>query len=384
MSKMHRAFERDGGLCVKREDVEKMFASVKLDSGPGHPWILLGSTKKHIIENFKELLIDSTIETIEKWSLTPRGSLAEDPVELVRQGFAAPLRTFVKNEPHGRDKIESGRVRLILTVPIHMVLAEMLIFGPQNLEEIAHWDEIPSKPGMSLAEPKQIAKIWDDVQKHMENGVSEADVSGFDWCLTDEMFKLDAKRRVELIEGGATEAFKNAVFNHHHVICRSVIALSDGRMYKQLTPGIMKSGSYCTSSSNSFIRVMLAHAIGSTWCIAMGDDSLEATVENAEEKYGRLGIKIKYITKVVRAFEFCSHTFIDGTAWPAKPGKMFYNILNQRGPENHIFQCYQQWCFEMGEHPDFDLWDEALSRSGWGAQRFAKQTNNVSQKQTQW
>jgi len=359
-------------VAVTEEMVRACFPAMKRDSGPGHPWVGLASTKGGIIDRFSVLLVQAVMETLDLWGNTQVGALPQDPVELCKLGAASPIRVFVKNEPHDKTKISTGKVRLIAMVPIHMVIAEMLICSTQNLKEIAHWDQIPSKPGLGLAEDSQIRKIWDEVVPHLTHGVSEADVSGFDFCLSEEMFIHDATRRVDLIEGGASQSLTNAVYNMHHVLTRSVFALSDGRMYAQETPGIMKSGRYVTSATNSFIRVMLGRAIGADWVVAMGDDSLESTVDDAVQKYEQLGIRIKFYRNVETDFEFCSHTFIDGVAWPAKPGKMFFNLLNQKGDWKHCCEQFQQWFFEMRHHPDVDHWVSALERSGWATQNKGK------------
>jgi len=344
-----------------------------MDSGPGHPWVGLGKTKGEIIDRYGDLLAESVIDVLQKWGDTPRGSLPQDPVELIKLGLSSPMRAFVKQEPHAADKVTTGRLRLIIMVPVHLVLAEMLIFGTQNNEEIAHWASTPSKPGFGLSEDHQVATIWNEVESRPEE-LAEADVSGFDFSLCEEFFLCDANRRVRLAGAPLDSVFANAVYNAHHVMCRAVYTLSDGRMFKQLTPGVMKSGRYVTSSTNSFIRVMLARAIGSSWCIAMGDDSLEAVIADAISKYKRLGLHIKFYRTVPRllSFDFCSHRFEEGVAWPSKPGKMLYNLLSHAGSEFEKIQLFQQWYFEMRHHPDVDAWVRVIERSGWAAQ------NNVN------
>jgi hypothetical protein len=347
---------------------------MKRDSGPGHPWIGLGATKGAIIDNHPELLIDAVLETLQLWVDRAEGDLPQDPVELVEQGYASPMRIFVKGEAHGADKVAQRRWRIIIMVPIHIVLAEMLIFGTQNEEEIAHWETNPSKPGLGLADDAHIKSVWDDIQeKKMINGVAEGDVSGYDFSLCELFFKFDARRRVYLAGAEPGSLFSRAVYNAHHVLCRSVFALSDGRMFKQLEPGVMKSGRYVTSSTNSFIRVFLAFVIGARWCVAMGDDSLEDPTSDAIAKYRELGLRLKFYEECDDAFEFCSHTFVDGKAYPSKPGKMLYNLLGQGGDFTKKFLLFQQWAFEMRHHPDYEVWAEAIARCGWAAQKDGKQ-----------
>lgn len=372
---------RNGVVEVSRESVRELFSQMKRASGPGLPWIALGSTKGVVMDNYGELVITAVIETINAWAQPE--ALPEDPVELVRLGYSAPLRVFVKGEPHGIDKVREGRWRIIAMVPLHIVLAEMLIFGDQNEVEIAHWDHIPSKPGLGLAQDDHIAKLYDECVERLHNGeLAEADVSGYDFSLTETFFKMDAQRRARLAGAGEDHVFSRLLRNAHHVMTRSVFTLSDGRMYKQLTPGIMKSGRYVTSSTNSAIRVMLAHAIGARWCIAMGDDSLEEYVEGAAEAYARLGLRVKFYKKCSRTFEFCSHTFEQGVAYPSKPGKMLYSLLSNKGTFNQKFDLFQQWAFEMRHHPRAQLWADVITRSGWATQNDTKQEQTTQCSQT--
>jgi len=328
------------------------------------------------------MLIDRVMEITHAWASTPRGTLPEDPVELVQAGYSDPMRVFVKNEPHGREKLESGRVRLIIMVPFHIVLAEMLLHGNQNRAEIGQWETCPSKPGIGLTEDAHIKTFFQSVEPLLCKGeLVETDISGFDFCQTELMHLLDARRRVELAIG-ANEEYENAVYNNAHVMCRSVFALSDGRMFKQLIPGIMKSGRYVTSSTNSFIRVLLAHSIGSTFCVAMGDDALERKVGEAAKKYEKLGLRIKFIRQCEGSFNFCSHDFVDGVAYPSNPGKMLYNLLHQNGTPEQKLEFFWQWAFEMRHHPDYELFvDSFIVRSGWSAQNDGKQQNEEARKE---
>lgn len=370
---MPSCFKPDGSVLVTVEEFDELLRGVKRDSGPGHPWIGLEKTKGGIMDRHKGLLYQATMEYLNLLAETPIGSMPEDPVDLVRQGFASPMRVFVKNEPHSAQKLATGRVRLIIMVPFHIVLAEMLIFGTQNNKEIRHWDKIPSKPGIGLTEDKHVGKVWNEVSEMLKLGqLAEADVSGYDFSLTEEMFTYDAKRRIELARGHENTAFARVVMNITHALCRSVFALSDGRMLKQETPGVMKSGRYCTSSTNSYIRVLLSHAVGSRYCIAMGDDSLEEYVVEAPRLYQEMGVHVKFYKKCYESFEFCSQTFQGGLSSPSNPAKMLFNLLNQRSTFEEKCLLFQQWSFEMRNSPEILLGEEILERSEWPAQNNAK------------
>lgn len=355
---------------LRREDVEKVMKTQKRDSGPGLPWTLLGRSKGEVIDQHGDLVVDATMELIEKLSTTKVGELPSDPVELIKQGWVTPLKVFVKNEPHSKEKLDTGRLRIIVAVPLHVVLAETLVFGVQNGVEINHWDQIPSAPGIGLAIDEHLEIMWKRTENKLKNGeLAEADISGFDFSLTEKMFELDGRRRI--IAAGAEDnvKFTNLVQNLHHIMTHNVFTTSDGKMYAQIHGGIMKSGRYVTSSTNSFIRVLLACAAGSRETIAMGDDSLETYDAEAVKRYEKLGLKVKFYKRCSDTFEFCSHTFANGRAWPSNPGKMAFNLLNQRG-KNHQERVtlFQQWAFEMRYHPEFDRWVKIIERLGWWTQ----------------
>ena len=107
------------------------------------------------------------------------------------------------------------------------------------------------------------------------------------------------------------------------ILSKSVFSLSNGYLFEQCAPGIMKSGSRITSSSNSRIRV-LAHYIlnpKEPWCVAMGDDSLEAPFEGARQAYSALGHPTKMFSVVSDVFEFCGHIW-DRKARSCRPANV--------------------------------------------------------------
>lgn len=263
-------------------------------------------------------------------------------VDLVRLGLCDPVRLFVKQEPHPKRKIETRRFRLISSVSLVDQLVERLLFGYQNQLEIAMWKTCPSKPGMGLSEGSQAKAIWDQVAyKHTTCPAVEADISGFDWSVQEWELRADVEMRIIL--GGFHEKVANAARNRFKCLSLSVFQLSNGTLIAQAIPGLMKSGSYCTSSSNSRIRCLMAKLIGSPWCIAMGDDSVEGYVHGAQEAYKKLGHDCKDYQLCetsfqktgdkLKSFNFCSHYLSEGkfylTSWP----KTFLKYLDSANPQ---------------------------------------------------
>lgn len=258
------------------------------------------------------------------------------PRDLIRLGLCDPIRLFVKNEPHPIKKIEEGRFRLISSVSLVDQLVERLLFGPQNEAEIAQWQSVPSKPGMGLSQKWQQSALWNDLaNKHRVAPAAEADISGFDWSV--QKWELEADVCIRIERGKFPERMRKAALNRFKCFSNAVFQLSNGELIEQGLPGLMKSGSYCTSSTNSRIRCLMAELIEAPWCIAMGDDSVEGFVENAREKYDLLGHTCKdYVPcatsgNELKEINFCSHSI----------------------GENHCFlQTWAKTLFRFLSHPD--------------------------------
>jgi hypothetical protein len=257
------------------------------------------------------------------------------PEELVQKGLCDPIRLFVKGEPHKQSKLDEGRYRLIMSVSLVDQLVARVLFQNQNKREIALWRSVPSKPGFGLSTDQQVEDFLlclkevcgaPDVSTlcaNYEDFLIPTDCSGFDWSVADWMLEDDMEVRNRLTIDN-TELTKRLRAAWLKCICNSVLCLSDGTLLAQERPGIQKSGSYNTSSSNSRVRVMAAYHCGATWAMAMGDDALESPNSNLEE-YKGLGFKVE----VSRELEFCSHIFRTPTlAIPINANKMLYKLIH--------------------------------------------------------
>lgn len=262
--------------------------------------------------------------------------LGMSPLELITKGLADPVRLFVKNEPHPTRKLVQERYRLISSISLVDQLVERMLFGPQNELEIRTWASIPSKPGMGLSKWDQAGQIWTDLcVKHRGHPAAEADISGFDWSVQDWELWADLAMRQKL--GGFEIPHCAASTARFYCFMNAVFQLSNGTLIQQELPGLMKSGSYCTSSTNSRIRCLMAELIGSPWCIAMGDDSVEGYVQDAKELYSVLGHECKDYTPcatttsgALREVNFCSHLLAEKkfylTTWP----KTLFRFLSSK------------------------------------------------------
>lgn len=314
-------------------------SNVNLKASPGVPLSIFGQTNGAVLGTHREFVVWAVVERIVALSNVDLSSSSYTPKELVELGYCDPVRLFVKQEPHAMRKIKEGRFRLISSVSLVDQLVERLIFGPQNQLEIQRWRNIPSKPGMGLSLYEQAISIWRELQTyHDQHPAAEADISGFDWSVQSWELWADLAIRIEL--GDFESKLRKAAMSRFYCFMNSVFQLSDGTLVEQGLPGLMKSGSYCTSSTNSRIRCLMAELIGAPWCIAMGDDSVEGYVRGAKERYLELGHRCKdYIPcetdpeGALRRVNFCSHELSEEGFWLTSWPKTLFRFLCSPKPE---------------------------------------------------
>lgn len=312
------------------------------DASPGVPLAAVCTTNGGLIDNHAQMVVNIAYERLKLLSLDVDLSNATAR-DLVENGFCDPVRLFVKQEPHSRRKLREGRFRLISSVSVVDQLIERLLFSVQNNLEILTWASIPSKPGMGLSLSTQARLLFMDLKvKHQRAPAACADISGFDWSVQGWEFGAELYMRRRLMGPALLDNKRllNVLKHRFRCFSLSVFQLSDGTLIEQMEPGIMKSGSYLTSSMNSRIRCLMAELIGALWCIAMGDDSVEGFVPDAPEKYAALGHTCKdYQTCPVDysgnllSVDFCSHFISENTAFLAMWPKTLYRYLSSTRPQ---------------------------------------------------
>jgi hypothetical protein len=277
------------------------------------------------------------------------------PEELVQRGYCDPIRLFVKNEPHSSKKIREKKFRLIMSVSLCDQLVERVLNQHLNKAEIAVWADLPVCPGQSLA--GATAETLVEKLRRVPNPHS-TDVSGWDWSVTDMELIADAQRRAFFLKASPEHA--RALIVRAMALSRSVLSLSNGTMYAQSVPGIQKSGSYNTSSGNSWIRVYASWMSGASAVVAMGDDCVDDGVNDSRMEELGHPIKgtlsepselrklyasveprdgddiIRHLRMPVRELsieqpfaDFCSHVFCESgamvyTGWP----KSLYRLMH--------------------------------------------------------
>lgn len=295
--------------------------------------------------------------------------------QLVAQGLTDPVRVFVKNELHSAEKVAQGRMRLISVLSTLDQIIERVLHGTQNQEEIAAWEDIPSKPGMGL-DDSSLDTLRTTIQLFQDP--VDTDISGWDWGVPGWLAIAEMEVRVELAGCGPGSVYSNMAINRMLCLTLSVMVLSDGTVWEQKVRGIQKSGSYCTSSGNSRMRVMLAYMAGAAAAIAMGDDCVEEYSPFAEEFYSRhvLVKDYKPAREKCGHIEFCSVDFNTSAGYPYRPTReerQLATLLWKRptsidAEEELIFAFLNDTRHSMNPcFADEGRLRAALTRWGWGA-----------------
>lgn len=358
---------REALLALSDEDLARVLRldhvldkCVVKDSSPGVPYSRLGSSNGVLLSSAsgRSVIVSAVLSRFRLLLSTPLEELAKlNAEELVRGGFVDPVKIFIKSEPHKRQKLVEGKLRIISNVSLVDSVIERILFRYQNGAEIRHWRTCPSKPGMGLHDAglKDLYDTFESQQREME--LAESDVSGWDWNVKDWMMEDDMRCRARLAGARKGSAYWHMLMARYYTVSLKLFHLSSGEMIAQRVRGIQASGSYNTSAGNSRMRVILGYHAGVVWIMAMGDDDVEnfdATGKVAQ-KYKLFGIPLKDYKKCAPGVVgFCSHTW--NGDWRASPDnvcktlyRFFSHTLSSRtcNPE---FRAQLE--MDIRHHPD--------------------------------
>lgn len=332
--------------------------NIKPEASPGYPYCTEYPTNQALFADHQMDIACLVYDRLQKLSEGDYRHLTAE--EAVEAGLCDPVRIFVKNEPHNRLKASQLRWRLIFSVSVVDQLVEVLLGATQNKREIARWHKIPSKPGMGLTD-EHAEKLVAGVSHLSENGrFASSDISGWDFSVQHHELQYDAEMRIALWEDPDPKA-ATALRNRMHFMGLSVLVCSDGHVFAQSVGGILKSGSYFTSSTNSRIRVLLARVAG-TDAVAMGDDAIEKPCEGIQERYTSLGRIVKEY-RVSDEIAFCSHTFgVSRLPVPEDPSKMVYRFVSKTSrTSSQLNEEFHQLLYELRHWPGLAALEPALA-----------------------
>lgn len=222
------------------------------------------------------------------------------------------LRVFIKQEPHKMSKVDEKRWRLIMAAPLAVQVAWHMLFDHQNDLEIKQTYYIPSQQGLVLPRGgwKYFTRLWSN-----QGLTAGLDKSAWDWTAPAWALSMDLDFRCRMGRGDRiADWLKIAKILYRGMFDHPTLMLSDGTLYRQLYPGIMKSGCVNTISTNSHCQVFVHLAV----CLSMnvdpnplpvacGDDTLQHPRHtHSLDQYARFGVIIKSVSDTA---EFMGHTF---------------------------------------------------------------------------
>lgn len=296
---------------------------VKRDASPGYPGLIYGPTNEDVI-GFHTPEYISAVATERILLLGEINfSLMEglSGIDCVKLGLTDPIRLFIKNEPHSKEKMASGRYRLINSVSLIDQMVEKYLCGRQNKVEIANYALIPSMSGMGNHQTGLTGAVK---TKHLIEQIlnrAGTDARAFDWTCTHQTMMIDPRFRAQVL---GLPTWENHYTKRQLLLITSAVIIDDGSVYNQVSRGVQKSGSANTSGGNSRNRVVaraialpeMPLVINGEWQVrAMGDDCAEnigdLSHEQVKAAYRRQNVQIKLVTSmVVDGFvEFCGLEF---------------------------------------------------------------------------
>jgi len=311
-------------------------------------------------------------------------ALGEDPLDpesipaawkLVDEGLTGPIRLFIKNEPHSAAKAAQQRWRLISSVEVVDQLVERFLHWEQNEREILQWESLPVKAGMGL-DDQSLRVLVDNVGEFKHPKCTDA--SGWDWCVQYSSYRLFVEHRLTLAKrslcargllGGlaVTGFLARTMRSRAACLMMSAFVLSDGHVFVQVDPGIQKSGSFCTASSNSYMRWFLARLVGASHAICMGDDAIEEGSGLWDPSlYTEMGYRIELSEH--EGIDFCSHHIGECVAscWPINDSKLVMRCLMKKPVnEQKARELYASLQSDLRHHAERRYWCDIVA-AGWG------------------
>ncbi|APG75869.1 hypothetical protein 2 [Sanxia sobemo-like virus 2] len=235
-----------------------------------------------------------------------------------------PIYAFVKPEPHKREKLNSGRLRLISGISLIDSLIDRLLFMKWTLKTRQMLTKTPIAVGWT---PLDAVKFH-----HMMGGMHEqyldVDKSAWDWSL--KPWILDMVKRVLCGLVVAPTWWHQRVNKRFELLFGNPIwKFQDSSMIQQKQPGIMKSGCYMTIWINSIGQLIL-HQLAQSRCgvqmhvpMVVGDDTTQPYYGEDVDAYLQETRNLGFVIKpsIGRIAEFCGFRFDGFKSLPAYRSK---------------------------------------------------------------
>lgn len=259
-----------------------------------------------------------------------------------------------------------------MACPLDLQVLWHMVFARQNHIIVEKALELPSAQGMIIpfGQWRYHYNKW--VQQGLTYG---SDKSAWDWTVSEWMLELDLAFRNRIIHTD-NDWLKQATKLYNNAFGNTIIQLSDGRRFRQLYPGVMKSGCVNTISTNSHGQVML-HILYSLrkgirvepMLVAVGDDTLQDELHADDvDLYESFGVKIKSVSTTL---EFLGREWTDIGMVPMYTSKHLFSLLyksDQYIPE--ILDAYAREYVNSDEM--FDFWAKLAHELGVGSKVYSR------------
>lgn len=332
------------------ERFERVLKRLDFQSSPGYPYCRTAQTIGAWL-GFDGISFDS-LRVQELWM---------DVKQVYSGGGELIQRVFIKQEPHKRAKALEGRWRLIMAFPLNFQVFWHLLFDYQNDLEIRHATSIPSQQGIWLHGGAWKGHLQRWSQMRYDVGL---DKSAWDWTYPSWLLEWDLEFRFRMGHGALMhEWFGHAKRQWDLAFGAGArFITTEGFLLEQCVPGIMKSGSVVTISSNSHAQAMLHVLV----CLdegvdpwpypaCCGDDTLQRLDQASIEGYRKYGVVVKSASE---GLEFMGHEFLKTGPAPLYMEKHFNRFLHI--DEEYVAQYLEAMARLYVKTPYFDIW-EALS-----------------------
>lgn len=342
-----------------------MSTQIKLDSSPGVPLMKYANTNQLLFEGYADYIADLVAD---RMSAIYKDRGESSSIEAINSNLCDPIRVFIKQEPHKREKMDEGRFRIISSVSVVDQIIDRMIFGKLNDSEIENWKNIPFKVGTGLSTDKQVEELEENIRSYFDTGFTTDDQSGWDWSFKEWNFRSEANLRIMLMyDCSFCDAQKIdtpfAVFVRARLkyLSNSIFCTSDGVLWSQGKKGKMKSGSLITLRTNCSQRTVTSLIVSNNYdkqfAVTMGDDCVETTFDSMIDSYAEYGFKLTDVKHHevgdYKPIEFCSHDIINGIAIPQNAAKSFYKFLHSPHRKEPMQQ--QQLLSDLRHSPHFHL-----------------------------
>lgn len=327
--------EENGMLIITEHGWDKVFKDMNMSANPGYPWNLKYATKAQFYDDIK-ILKGSVLNRLRKITLLNKPITPNSVIAYCNAGYCDPIRTFIKNELHKQNKIESHRERLICNQSIVDEILYRLFFSEivDQAKSRSLLVGYPMQISMGF-DPDHAGPLYEFIQT-VDNFTS-SDVSNMDFSITETMAKYVKESILYFYSQDSNKKANIARSNLLDFMYNKVYYVNTGEYYVQTYTGITCSGSYLTTFSNTLARI-LAHIIvneGTMNIIATGDNAIEKDLdENKLSRYKNLGFELKDLISIdPNRFEYCSHIFFKKNdivaTIPTNTAKNFANTLSK-------------------------------------------------------